>query len=322
MKTRGEGHGHDTLPRKLFLVAVSTAIRPELGYLLVSAAAHNLRPELLGLGDARLSFLHREYSVKLEHVRKWLLDNLATHIVRPTDLVMHVDAYDVVLRGGEGAILQAWTDAGQPPVLVSVEKNLFPRRDLRPWFDAAADKHGAGSPYRYINSGTYMGEAQALAQVLTMPEMQGTGDDQGMLQAAWKAARPGLIALDYHRHVFHVPIQDTFAHAVASQSPVMHFAGTTSRPFLKPYFQRFFPTALQPEVQDDTHWLRLKKNMGTRQVSSSSSSSSTGAHINCGNNGEDKSSKSPATIGLAVALSVVFVACVVLAVLFGLTQRK
>jgi hypothetical protein len=297
---------------RVHVVAVATCTQPELAYLLISAHRAGVTPVLLGLGDARLSFVAREYSVKLEHVRKWLHHGLkVANTLEPHDLVVHVDAFDVVLQGGADAIRQGWQSAGSPPVLVSVEKTLFPRTDLRPVFDAA----NPDTPYRYLNSGTYMGTAQALLDLLQTPEAQGKGDDQGKLQAAWAAHRHRLgIQLDTKHRVFYVLMLDTLRQALASTAPIVHFNGRPSRAILKQYFQAKFPDALQPDV-DTTFWRDKAKALAAAAASASASSATVLTQ-------KMLIATAPVTIGLATAVAVLVVACIVLVVLLTTTQAK
>lgn len=237
------------------VVSVATCAMPELTYLLVSADRVGVTPKLLGLGDKRLTFLHRDYSAKPDIVRAWLRGALAAGTVQYNDLVVCVDAFDVVIKRGVEAIVQGWTSAGSPSVLFSAEKGLYPRLDLRAHFDAA----NPTAPYRYINAGTYMGTAAGVLHLLDTPEMQSTGeDDQGMMQAAWVNYHdlyPWV--LDVHRHVFYVPVRDTLADVLTvartMPTPIFHFAGDKGRPMLQAAFLEWYPDSVQPNV-DVRYW--------------------------------------------------------------------
>ncbi len=235
------------------VIAVATCTMPELAYLLVSAQKVGITPELLGLGDARLSFYNREYSVKLEHVKKYIDTGLQQGFIKPNDLVVVVDAFDVIIHKDVRAILDGWKAVGSPPILFSAETKLMPGVQYLKQFNAAnPDKR-----YRYLNSGTYMGVASQLQKLFITPQTQGKGDDQGMMQAAWAAHHSALgIKLDVDNHVFYIPIGDSWDDLMTKSpsAPIVHFAGPENRTKLKRYFQVMYPDALQPEVST-AYWL-------------------------------------------------------------------
>ncbi len=333
------------------VVTIATCTRPELAYLLVSADQHGITPILLALGDPRLSFYNREYSVKPHAVRQWLEKHLLTGTgnVHPSDLVVHVDAFDVIIQRNAEAIEAGWRAAGSPPILLSAEKNLTPRQNLRGKFDAATPR----SPYRYPNAGTFMGTAQALLDFLSTPIMRATGDDQGMLQDAWEQYHDTMgIALDSARDVFHVTVWDEGTDLLASTSPIMHFAGPGGRKPLVDFFKAKFPFLQQPQV-DTTYWrhavretkakaktktshpktlvLPLSKSASAAQASMSvfltttSMSTSTSTFDNHHHSyvpslcvTEEAFNDTRATvIALATLLAAFFIACIVLASVLG-----
>ena len=265
----------------LHVVCVATCTVPELAYLLISADRMGVRPVLLGLGDSRISFSKREYHVKLEHVRNFLRRGLADGSLGPDDLVLHVDAFDVLLRGTAADIVAGWRRAGSPPVLLSGERNLAPRMSkvLEPCFKAA-NPHSAD---KFINSGTYLGLAQHLHRFMSVDPMDRPGNDQFLMQQAWcnlvsqpqrpeggqgspwpvPQLLPSDVRIGTKRSVFYIPLWDSWPvvladHAQATRAPVVHCAGPAARKTLAMLFAHMFPDALQPDV-DPTYWSLRKQ---------------------------------------------------------------
>ena len=282
----------------LYALTVVTATRPEFAFLLTSASKHGITPIMLGMGNPRLSYLQRDYSLKIELVQDWIRKNLATGAVKPQDLVVVTDAYDVVMIGGPSEIIGGWKAAGAPPILLSAERNLWPLKNLKDQFDQAAVKYGNSSPYRYINSGTYMGTAAALLAFLdTIPFK---GDDQAMLQTAWSNHGHAMgAAIDYHRRVFYVPVLDDMELIKRNTTPIMHFAGADNFALMGKYFKYKFPEALQPQY-NPMYWARQKAAAF--------------------DDGDDPYRS--ATIGLGVSTGALLVICIVLAILVAASSRR
>ncbi len=148
------------------------------------------------------------------------------------DIVCFVDAYDVVLvREDILDRLAAFCQSLDPnTVVVSAETNCFPWahvRDLYPF---------AKSPYRFLNSGGYVGRAKAVAQVLNDPAIAEAPCDQGFLTYLYLRGDSGLrldMTCDVFQSMYGVPWSHIEIHngravnIYTNTEPVMlHFNGT------------------------------------------------------------------------------------------------
>ncbi len=112
------------------------------------------------------------------------------------DIVCFLDAYDVVLVDPDPRtrLEQACASLAPNQVMVSAETNCFPWahvRDLYPF---------STSPYRFLNSGGYVGRAQAVARLLSDPALKEAPCDQGFLTYLY--LRGSSIQLDTACEVF------------------------------------------------------------------------------------------------------------------------
>lgn len=295
----------------LHVLTIATSTRPELAFLLTSAAKHGITPVLLGMGNPRLSYLQRDYSLKIELFQSWIREKLGSGALSPRDLVVCTDAFDVVFIGGPDAIIGGWEAAGSPPILFSAEKNLWPQEHLRSHFDRAAAEFGGSSPYRYINAGTYMGLAASLLAFWDrIPGPIKDADDQGLLQTVWANDGPAMGAtLDYYRQVFYVPVFDGMDKIYSSKAPIVHFAGGENFGRMGEFFRKKFPDALQPQY-NSTYWLEQQEKAATAKESHSSGSSGAGI---CSTKSENAYRE--ATIGLAVGTVALLIVCITLTTL-------
>ena len=111
--------------------------------------------------------------------------------VAPTDTVLFLDAYDTLIQApSPAALLAQYTDAlatyHAPPgaVLVAAERNCFPDAGLAGTYPRCAVF--PDSPYRYLNSGAYIGSAASLRRLfdaLGVATMAASTDDQRALTA-------------------------------------------------------------------------------------------------------------------------------------------
>lgn len=140
----------------LHVITVITDERNEYFELLIeSARQRGIEVEVLKpvapAGLTRAAIL----SQKLKLVHSFL------QTVEPTEVVMFVDGYDVVVNGSSSQLLERFRLAveGRHVALFSAELNCWPDEDL-------ADKYPQGpSPYRFLNSGTYVAEAGVLLRI-------------------------------------------------------------------------------------------------------------------------------------------------------------
>lgn len=126
---------------------VTVATRPA-GYfeaLLESAVLHGYEPVILGMGQEWKGF-GTKLNLYHEHLRG---------ITDPKRLVLLVDAHDVLIVRPCEALEEAFARLGAP-VIASAEKLCYPD----PWKESYFPR--TESPWRFLNSGAILGEAQAL----------------------------------------------------------------------------------------------------------------------------------------------------------------
>lgn len=100
------------------------------------------------------------YQDKLWGIRDWI----ASRSFKEEDRILFVDAYDVLMAGPVEEIWSAYRECGSPQLLVAAEKNCFPYPDM------ADDFPEVNSPYRYLNSGGFMGTPSAILEAINWME--------------------------------------------------------------------------------------------------------------------------------------------------------
>ena len=242
----------------LYILTIATRVMPNLGYLLVTAAQHGHRVEVLALGDVRMRPGHVEFQIKFEYVKKWLVDHMENSatapcssiqpLVRPDDLIVVVDGYDVFVRGDEDAILRAWRDMKEPYILLSGECYCWPDGDKAAFFDKEADKH-APSKHKYICAGLFAGTAKNVHHALSLPELNvpGEKDDQRMWTNAYMAhgARLGM-AIDRQHRMLPSINRLSLQEMLALKAPFLHFNSTGPKEQMPAVFKAIFPDLLSP----------------------------------------------------------------------------
>ena len=203
---------------------------------------------VLGMGDTRMRPGHIEFHIKVWYLRDWLKEQLAQGLIKPDDLVVFLDGYDVIVRGDKAAILQAWQALGSPDIVLSGERYCWPDREEADAFDKLAQAAGSTSEFRYLCSGMYAGKAGVLSAALnTLPELAVADDDQRMWTRAFKAhgARWGM-KLDRDHVMLPSANGHTEEEAMANTAPLLHLNGSGGKTLLDNLFRRLYPMALQP----------------------------------------------------------------------------
>jgi hypothetical protein len=256
--------------RRVVLIAVATRAVPELGYLLGSASANGMTVTVLGMGDARMRPGHIQWETKMWLPRDWLRASLENGSVRPTDLVVCVDAYDVVFKGGYADILAGWARMGSPDIIMSGERTCYPDPTHASWFQERIQQHSgprvparltsahtcmtspawwtsAGGPYPYVNGGTWGGVAMILDTLLqTVPEVSIPGDDQlTWTRIVRKYSDKFNIAIDYARDVYACVFGDDLPCILQETAPIVHFNGSI-KSVMDRAFRSWYPMLQQP----------------------------------------------------------------------------
>jgi hypothetical protein len=119
-----------------------------LEQLLDSCKRFNVPIKILGLG-----LPYRGNSEKLLHMKKFL------NTLPDNDIVLFVDAYDILFMNTKKEILKRFL-AMKAPFVISVDGSCWPLADK------AKDFPPSPTPFRFINSGSYIGYVKAIKDIL------------------------------------------------------------------------------------------------------------------------------------------------------------
>lgn len=135
--------------------------------------------------------------------------------LEPDDVLMHLDAYDTFVLTNADEILKKFYNM-DTNIVVSTETNLYPSHELDHIRPIIEDMYPTSpNRFRWINSGTYIGYAGAIRNLLySMPpnfhcdlpngEKINTSDDQRCFHTMFlKERNKHGIKLDYHQDIFH-----------------------------------------------------------------------------------------------------------------------
>lgn len=134
-----------------------------------SCGLQNIEPVFFEYGDVYPG--HGEAKIRL--ARKFLESH-------EEPFVMFVDSYDSILLDGAAAILDKYQRIGMP-IVISAEKSCWPDKDISTHFPYPKPPF-QNSPWRFINSGGWMGERNAAWNALWEMDVKYAdkwpGDDQ------------------------------------------------------------------------------------------------------------------------------------------------
>ena len=161
-----------------------------------SAERHGLCVDLRGHGEAWEGY-HQKVRAFRASLESWPGDHLA----------LFLDAYDTLLLAGEQRIVEVFEATGAD-ILISAEAGLWPDRD-----DGIAARYPTSvSPFRFANSGVYMGRVAALRNFLAKADRFSWGevdalgrrhpdaDDQRLLTSLF-LSQPGAAKLDHEQRL-------------------------------------------------------------------------------------------------------------------------
>jgi len=94
--------------------------------------------------------------------------------------VIMCDAWDIIFAVHPDEVWEKYQEFA-PAVLFNAERNCFPRVDLadHPLFP------DEGTPWRYLNSGFYMGEREAVLEILESMDLDKIPDDTRKEDGSW-----------------------------------------------------------------------------------------------------------------------------------------
>lgn len=87
------------------------------------------------------------------------------------DYVISCDAWDILWLGTVDEVLRKFNALFETPIVFNAERNCFPRADL-------AEQHEPSKfPYRFLNSGFFVGNTEAILEMLQEMELDKVPDD-------------------------------------------------------------------------------------------------------------------------------------------------
>lgn len=166
-------------------IAAATDHNEALECLVESIKDKNMSLQVLGLGRRWTGF-----GVKSQWI-SWYLDKQK---LADTDILLVIDAYDVIVLANEQEIKERFLMFNSP-IVFSTEKICWPDATL------ASQYPNTNSTYKYLNAGTYIGYVGAIKEALKEMNLRDRDDDQ-LAFTKYFLAHPEKIALDYQCELF------------------------------------------------------------------------------------------------------------------------
>ena len=179
-------------PHNLHVLSYATNPQHFILQLLISSSPYRI--EVLGLGQG-----WKGYRDKLEGVRAYLEKSGLKNSTK--DIVMFVDGYDTAFTPGYQDLIKKFKSF-KKPIVISAETNCV-QHPICTKNVALYPKSPEDTIFKYVNSGTYMGYAASIYQMLDelLKKHPGTLDDQFALHTFF-IAHPDRVALDYYQNIF------------------------------------------------------------------------------------------------------------------------
>lgn len=220
---------------KFHVVTCASHPIPQLQQLLTSAHYNGIKVEVLGLGQP--------YQGNARKLRGYL-QYLQT--APEKDIVMFVDAYDVLILADEKTILDRFHQL-KVPFLISTDKYCYPLKELADQFPTTS------SLFRYLNSGGFIGYAGYLKELFKdLPPFKDMQSDQAILTRHFLTHRdsyhldyqndifislngidPKLLKLDHERKKIYSLITESYP-------PIVHCDGFMTKKLYQSFFDALF----------------------------------------------------------------------------------
>ena len=186
----------DQIKPKLNIVTVATDVN-KMWPLKTSCDSRGARVTNLGSGSDWLSAMEGFDGLpKVEIVKEYLKG------LPDDDLVLFMDGYDTVLADHPDVVVERFLGFNVD-ILFSAEESCWPLAEDEFFMSKWKDE---GTPYKYLNSGVYMGRAKAISDFLEMESTDSLGDDQLYMQTRFLTATtsefPYKVALDSEAYIF------------------------------------------------------------------------------------------------------------------------
>jgi hypothetical protein len=130
------------------------------------------------------------FGVKIKEVRNFVM----SPNVKPHDIVLFTDAYDVIYGGDLREIRQRY-EAMNKPIIFGCEIECNPDPKLKEHYKKTDER------FSYLNSGLFIGKVYALKQLLADYEYDDNHDDQ-LYWTRQFLNNPEIIGLDYRNELF------------------------------------------------------------------------------------------------------------------------
>ncbi len=186
----------DQIKPNLNIVTVATDVN-KMWPLKTSCDSQGTRVTNLGSGSDWLSAMEGFDGLpKVEIVKEYLKG------LPDDDLVLFMDGYDTVLADHPDVVVERFLGFNVD-ILFSAEESCWPLAEDEFFMSQWKDE---GTPYKYLNSGVYMGRAKAISDFLEMESTDSRGDDQLYMQTRFLTATtsefPYKVALDSEAYIF------------------------------------------------------------------------------------------------------------------------
>ena len=160
---------------KLWCVAITTLPHPHIQLLLNSASKQNIQVHVLGQNDGTLMNKKVGYGKKLLYLYQFLIDK------PKTDLLLCVDAYDVLFCGSAQEIVDAFDSYSDKKinVMFSGENVLFENQRFNRIYETLVPQPSQDiGPYSHACSGAFIGTVDSLLTILSRMPFTDQTDDQ------------------------------------------------------------------------------------------------------------------------------------------------
>lgn len=179
----GIGQAKEFPSNKLHVITVASTIDKRLVKLLNTCVWQGINIEILGAGEP-----YPGNGQKLVYIQEYARQ------LDPEDIILFVDAYDVLFIANEEKILEKFL-AFNTSFLISAEQGCFPFSCLKSQYPETS------SPFKYMNSGTFIGYAGFILKMLKDIDINPQVSDQGQL-SKYLLSRLSLFSIDYFAEIF------------------------------------------------------------------------------------------------------------------------
>ncbi len=168
---------------RFHICTVASKKHNNLDKLIQSCQQHQIDLQILGMKKP-----YYGNGTKLLRIKEYI------NKLKEDEIVMFVDAYDVLIVADKEVILQKFLSM-QSPLIMSTEKNCHPRHLIHQY------PHSP-TPFKYINAGGFIGYVHNLKTLLkALSPINLMIGDQGQI-AAYFLKNQSAFTLDYHCNLF------------------------------------------------------------------------------------------------------------------------